>query len=147
MNKFLVAVIMAFIAWTLPALAQDKQSIEKNLPDELYGEWCYVAPDDGSGTGTNYRLPSWADTCDKDKILSISRESVYVNNTYCHPISKIKVKVECAPSGCGTSAAFRATCEQTIVPPNGMTSTNRTWTTNIEIGRYKGNLDVKGPWK
>lgn len=118
------------------AFAQDKQSIEKYLPDDLYGEWCFVGPEDDPQLGTNYRLPSWADKYDKDKILSIGRDWFEVDNTYCHPTSRITVKIECAPSGCGTSATFRAACTQTI--------TVRSWTGGFEIGRYKGNLDLKG---
>jgi hypothetical protein len=138
LGKFFTSLAVAtlLVIAGAPVFAQDKQSIEKNLPNDLYGEWCFVGPEDDPQLGTNYRLPSWADKCDKHKILSIGSDWFEADNTYCHPISRIKVKIECAPSGCGTSATFRAACTQTI--------TNRSWTGGFEIGRYKGNLDLKG---
>jgi hypothetical protein len=133
---FWSAVIVATI-FSVQAFAQDKQSIEKNLPDEFYGEWCFAAPDDPQA-GTNYQLPSWAEKCDKEKILSISREGFAAGETSCHPISKIKVKVECAHSGCDTSATFKAECSRAVA------GTNRNWSADFEIRRYKGNLYLKG---
>jgi hypothetical protein len=64
----------------VPGFAQDRQRIEKNLPDDFYGEWCFAEPDNGT-TGANYKLPSWADTCDKNKVLSIGRQWFEAGNT------------------------------------------------------------------
>jgi hypothetical protein len=109
--------------------------IEKNFPDDLYGAWCFVGLNDPQYGGINYRLPSWADTCEKNKILAIGRNWFEDGDISCHSISKIKVTVECAPSGCGTTATFSAECTGTP---------NRTWKANVTIYRYKGNLDLKG---
>jgi hypothetical protein len=113
-----------------PAFAQDKQTIEKKIPEDLLGEWCFAYDD--PQFGTHYQLPSWADTCDKHKILSIGSQWFEADDISCHPVSRIKVKIECANTGCGTSATFMAAC----------TGTNRTWM--VTIYRYKGNLDLKG---
>ena len=124
------------------ALAQDKQSVEKSLPDDLYGEWCFAEPDDPQ-SGTNYRLPSWADKCDKDKILSIGRQWIESGDTYCQPISKIKTKVECAPSGCQTSATFRGTARPNFIRVFGA----RIWRMteiNLVLNFFHKNLPLSG---
>jgi hypothetical protein len=114
-----------------------KTTTEKNIPDELFGEWCYVSDD--ANEGINYQLPSWAEPglCDKkDKILNISSQNFAANEIYRDLASKVKVTVECAPSGCGTSAKFTASCYPGSNP-------NTKSTKQIEFSRYKGNLYLK----
>jgi hypothetical protein len=114
-----------------------KITMEKSIPAELFGEWCYAG--DGGANGINYQLPSWAETglCDKkDKILNISAQNFAVNEIYCTLASKVKVTVECAPSGCGTAAKFTASCYPGSNP-------NSRSTKQMEFSRYKGNLDIK----
>jgi hypothetical protein len=113
-------------------------TIEKTIPADLQGEWCYASTDPNEET-TNYELPSWSEpgACDKkDKILSVSDRSVSVNEIYCEPSSKINVKVDCAPSGCSTEATFAAQCYQGMSP-------NVKWKTAFKLSRYKGNIWVK----
>ena len=114
-----------------------KTTTEKNIPSDFFGEWCYVG-DNGNG-GINYRLPSWSEPglCDKkDKLLNISGQTFGADEIYCDLTSKVKVTEECAPSGCGTTAKFTASCYPGSNP-------NAKSTFKIEIGRYKGNLDIQ----
>ena len=113
-----------------------KTTMEKNIPAELFGEWCYAG--DGAND-INYQLPSWAETglCDKkDKILNISSQNFYADEIYCDLTSKVKVTVECAPSGCGTAAKFTASCYPGSNPKARSTK-------QMEFSRYKGNLYLK----
>lgn len=114
-----------------------KITMEKTIPSAFFGEWCYV--DDLGKEGINYQLPSWADAgqCEKkDKLLSISEQEFSANEIYCDLKSKVKVTVDCAPSGCGTTAKFTASCYPGTNP-------NATSISRIEIYRYKGNLYLK----
>jgi hypothetical protein len=77
-------VAMAFV-FGVPAFTQDTQAIEKNLPDELYGEWCF----DSGTTRTNYKLPSWAKKCDTDKILSVGRQWLSAGDARASPIVQL----------------------------------------------------------
>ena len=44
-QTFWPVVIVVTIFFSVAAFAQDRQSIEKNLPDDFYGEWCFAEPD------------------------------------------------------------------------------------------------------
>ena len=73
-----------------------KTTMEKNIPSDFFGEWCYVG-DNGNG-GINYRLPSWSEPglCDrKDKLLNISAQTFGADEIYCDLTSKVKVTEEC----------------------------------------------------
>lgn len=111
--------------------------MEKTIPADFFGEWCYAG--DNGNEGINYRLPSWSDlgACDKkDKILNISEQQFSAEAIYCDLKSKVKVTVECAPSGCGTTAKFAVSCYPGTNP-------NSRSSQQVELYRYKGNLDLK----
>ena len=114
-----------------------KITTENNIPADFFGEWCYVG-DDGH-EGINYRLPSWAELglCDKkDKSSEYLATKLAADEIYCDLTSKVKVTVECAPSGCGTTAKFAASCYPGSNP-------NAKSTKEMELYHYKGNLYLK----
>jgi hypothetical protein len=149
--SLVTAVLLAFVA-TVHAggyfnektgeyeMPPPKITMEKNIPGEFYGEWCYTNEDSTDGS-VGYRLPSWSEPglCDKKaKLLNISEQDFSAENFNCAVKSKVKVIVivDCAPSGCGTTAKFTASCFRGTDPK--ATSIFR-----VEIDRYKGNLGIK----
>ncbi len=130
----LALIAFAPVAMT-PAFSYDERNshsvkTQQTIPTDLFGEWCHNDSD-------NYQLPSWATepgACDKkDQILSISDRSFSAHELYCDVVSRVKVEIDCAPSGCGSKTTFTAMCYRGADP-------NTKWHRHVEFNRYKGNL-------
>jgi hypothetical protein len=114
---------------------------QATMPTEFIGEWCYESGSDDPKVRVDekfsYVLPSWVaegETCDRNKILSIESYGFYFNDEHTQfvPVSGVS-KVECAHTGCGTSAKIIA---------------REPWPDNAKariflMSRYKGHLTVE----
>ena len=136
MKKFLLAAALLAVATSANATIK-VDGTSKSMSADFAGEWCYGDGYDAESKSTNFKMPSWAENCDKDKILQISKYNLYFGHTgyFCSVVSA-KYSHESAEHSARTAymASVVAKCSKDSLVEKTMT---------FEFFRYKGNLEVK----
>ena len=139
-----LAIILAGLLCATSAHAGDPYTgpwkTTKNLPDDMYGEWCNASYDDELKS-LFATLPSWGGpgSCDdQKKIITINPNGYCFDGVCVVAASKVQTRLECAPSGCATVAKFTA---KFTTYQEDKEAAHRYGP--VEISRYKGNLTMK----
>ena len=109
------------------------RAVEKTMPIDFIGEWCYSAQEEDKTT--SYTLPSWTEDGHCTKILSIDQYSFEAEGKYCEPVS-VRLTTDTGPRGTGYIAMVTARCHQLA----GASTAGELQ--SFEFNRYKGNLSV-----
>lgn len=107
------------------------RAVEKTMPINLIGEWCYSSQEKEM---TSYTLPSWTEDGHCTKILSIEQYGFYGEGSHCELVS-VRLTTDTAPSGTAYIAMVTARCQR-----DGPVTAGKLQ--SFEFNRYKGNLSV-----